>query len=98
VLPQPVYAHLSAARNNVDNILVPQQQASPMMLYRVANRPRSGWGSQARTPQLVWTSWRGSGGQEPAKEAQLGRDQLYRTRQVLDRSIGFPYIYKYELR
>jgi hypothetical protein len=32
----------------------------------VASRPRIGSYSQARTPQLVWTSWR---------ETQLGRDQ-----------------------
>jgi hypothetical protein len=33
----------------------------------VAYKPRFGGGSQARTPQLVWASWR---------ETQLGRDQL----------------------
>ena len=59
----------------------------------VANRPRVGCYSQARTPQLVGASWR---------ETQLGRNQLdkhswtstagqgpaIRTRQVLDRQ-GF---------
>jgi hypothetical protein len=55
----------------------------------VASRPRIGGYSQARTLQLVWTSWR---------ETQLGRDQLERfswtgigynrTRQVLGRE-GF---------
>src|SRR5271154_3984708 len=40
--------------------------------------------------RLSWagTSWKGSAGQEPAGKAQLDRDQLYRTRQVLDRK-GF---------
>ena len=38
---------------------------------------------------------RDSAGQEPAGKAQLDRDQLYRTRQVLDRK-GF-YVYKYQL-
>jgi hypothetical protein len=40
----------------------------------VAYRPRFGGDSQARTPQLAGTSWRGSAGQGPA----------IRTRQVLD--------------
>jgi hypothetical protein len=51
----------------------------------VAYRSRFGDDSQARTPQLE----RDSAGQEPAGKAQLDRDQLYRTRQVLDRQ-GFP--------
>jgi hypothetical protein len=54
----------------------------------VAYRPRFGGDSQARTPQLVWTSWRDSAGQELAGKAQLDRDHLYCTRQVLDRK-GF---------
>src|SRR2546421_11889745 len=35
------------------------------ILY-VASRPRFGGYSQARTPQLVWASWRDPAGQEPA--------------------------------
>src|SRR3984957_16678032 len=48
--------------------------------HRVTYRPRFGGDSRLRTLQLVWTS---------PGETQLGRDQLYRTRQVLDRK-GFP--------
>jgi hypothetical protein len=54
----------------------------------VTYRPRFGGDSQARIPQPVWTSWRGSAGQEPAGETQLDRDRIHRTGQVLDRQ-GF---------
>jgi hypothetical protein len=44
-------------------------QSKRRHLVAVASRPRFGCDSQARTPQLVWTSWR---------ETQLGRNQLER--------------------
>src|SRR5271169_2206317 len=43
------------------------ENAIEMALDIVTYRPRFGCDSQARTPQLVWTSWRGSSGQEPAE-------------------------------
>jgi hypothetical protein len=62
----------------------------------VASRPRFGCYSQARTLQLVWTSWR---------ETQLGRDQLERfswtgtgySNETGSRPTGFSYVYKYLL-
>src|SRR5271154_348554 len=62
----------------------------------VASRPRFGCDSQARTPQLVWTSWR---------ETQLGRNQLDRlswtgtsySHETGTRPTGFSYVYKYLL-
>src|SRR2546430_6649975 len=64
----------------------------------VASRPRFGCYSQARTPQLVWASWR---------ETQLGRNQLDRDRhswtgtsyshETGSRPTGFSFVYKYLL-
>ena len=59
----------------------------------VASRPRFGGDSQARTLQLVWTSWR---------ETQLGRNQLDRlswtgtsySHETGTRPTGFSYVYK----
>jgi hypothetical protein len=57
------------------------------MVKGVANRRVS---VAIRRP--VYLSW-----YRPVGEAQLGRDQLYRTRQVLDRQGSLMYVYKYQL-
>jgi hypothetical protein len=65
-------------------------------LPSVAYRPRFGGDSQARTPQLVWASWR---------ETQPGRDQLERfswtgtrySHETGTRPTEFSYVYKYQL-
>src|SRR5256714_2500406 len=62
----------------------------------VASRPRVGGYSQARTPQLVWASWR---------ETQLGRNQQDRyswtgtsySHETGSRPTEFSFVYKYLL-
>ena len=62
----------------------------------VVYRPRFGGDSQARTPQLVWASWR---------ETQLGRNQLERfswtgtsySHKTGTQPTGFSYVYKYQI-
>ena len=71
------------------------------ILY-VASRPRFGGYSQARTPQLVWASWKDPAGQELAGQAQLDRDRHSWTgtsysHETGSRPTGFSYVYKYLL-
>ena len=70
---------------------IPPRAEIEAQLITVASKPRVGCYSQARTPQLVWASWR---------ETQLGRHSWTGTsysHETGSRLTGFSFVYKYLL-